>query len=332
MEILIIGGTRNAGHFLTLELLQHGHRVTLFNRGQTPDELPGDVRRLHGDRSDPASLAQALAGRSFDAVIDMALYNEMDAKAITDLLNGRIGHYLFLSTGQVYLVREESPRPFSEEAFEKSILPAPAKGMRDYEEWLYGVQKSEAESVLMRAWETRGFPFTTLRLPMVNSERDHFHRVLGYVLRLQDGGPILIPEGKHLLLRHVYVADVVRAIVKLIENGSGRGRAYNISQDETLTIEEFLATLAEMVGCKAQLVRVPVALLESRGLLPDCSPFSDPWMSELDNTRSKLELGMEYTPAVVCLQKLVTYFSGHQLPAPEGYRHRSEEIRLANQM
>jgi NAD(P)-dependent dehydrogenase (short-subunit alcohol dehydrogenase family) len=101
LEILIIGGTRNLGHLLTLELLQAGHRVTVFNRGQTPDELPADVQRLRGDRSDPARLAPALAGRSFDGVVDTTLYNGADAQTITALLDGRVGQYLFLSTGQV---------------------------------------------------------------------------------------------------------------------------------------------------------------------------------------------------------------------------------------
>ena len=166
MEILIIGGTRNAGHFLTLELLQHGHKVTVFNRGRTPDELP----------------------------------------------------------------------------------------------------------------------------------------------------------------------DVVQAIVKVIETGSGKGRVYNISQDETLSIEEFLALLATMAGCTLSLAQLPREVLENTGLLPDCSPFSDSWMSELDNQRSRMELGMQYTPPSVYLQKMVSYFTSHPLPLPEGYRRRDEEIRLATQI
>src|SRR5829696_9176485 len=99
MEILIIGGTRNVGHLLTLELRTQGHSVTVLNRGKTPDELPEDIQRLHCDRSDAAALAQTLSGRSFDAVVDMALYDGTDAKAVTQLLDGSVGQYIFLSTG-----------------------------------------------------------------------------------------------------------------------------------------------------------------------------------------------------------------------------------------
>ena len=328
MEVLIIGGTRNLGHLLALDLLKVGHQVTIFNRGQTPDELPAEVRRLRGDRNDPSQLKQALAGRSFDVVVDMTLYKGADAKAVSELLDGRVGHYIFLSTGQVYLLRTDLRRPFAEDDYAGPTLDAPPADSRDHEEWLYGIEKRQAEDALRAAWKTRRFPFTALRLPMVNSERDHFHRIYGYFLRLRDGGPILIPAGAHLPLRHVYGHDVLQAIATLIQGKIGKGRAYNISQDETLSVEDFLAQLASLADCDLRIVRIHKELLEARNLLPDCSPFSDPWMSELDNRRSKEELGMQYTPLPVYLQKLVEYYRSHLPPTPPGYRRRIEELAL----
>ena len=304
--------------------------MTVFNRGITPDELPPNVQRLHGDRSDTHALSGALAGRSFDVVVDMALYNATDAKIITDLLDGRTGQYLFLSTGQVYLVREEFSRPFAETATEKPFLPAPLPGTRDHDEWLYGVNKSQAEDILMEAWQAHRFPVTILRLPMVNSERDHFQRIYGYLLRMRDGGPILLPTGNHLLLRHVYAADVVQAILRVIHTGRGKGRVYNISQDETVTIDDYLLLLAEIAGHALKLKYIARTVLADLQLLPDCSPFSDPWMSELDNQRSKLELGMQYTPLAGYLEKLVRHYEDAQPPLPDGYRRRTQEIRLAS--
>lgn len=331
MKILIIGGTRNLGHFLTLQLLSHGHQVTLFNRGQTPDELPAEIERLQGDRSNAANLAQAIAGRDFDAVVDMALYNQVDANQSAQLLNGRVGHYLFISTGQIYLVRQSVTRPFHEEDDRHPFVEAPPLGTRDYEEWLYGVEKSQAEDVLLEAWESKSFPVTILRLPMVNSERDHFHRIYNYLLRLQDNSPILLPTGNHLHLRHVFGEDVVQAMLNLIKSETGKGRAYNISQEETLSIAEFIRLLAQIANCKLHLAHIPFNVLEAHSLIPDCSPFSDPWMSELDNTRSKLELRMQYTPISVYLRKLVAYYQAHQLSTPAGYQRRQEEIELAKQ-
>lgn len=330
MHILIIGGTRNMGLALVNELRQAGHRVTIFNRGKTPDSLPDDVERRRGDRTDPTQLQAALAGRSFDAVIDMVLYKGSEAETICQLLNGRTGHYIFVSTGQVYLVREGIERPFREEDYAGRLMPAPKQESYGYAEWLYGKEKRDAEDTLARAWETQNFPYTSLRLPMVNSPRDHFARLYGYILRLQDGGPILVPETPDYPLRHIYANDVVRAIKGVLENGLGKGRAYNLSQDETVTLDQFLHLLGRLLDVEPKTVRLRRSLLEANGFLPDCSPFSDRWMSELDNSRSKAELGVTYTPLRDYVAALVNHYAANPPPhKPVGYRRRTAEINFA---
>jgi nucleoside-diphosphate-sugar epimerase len=178
------------------------------------------------------------------------------------------------------------------------------------------------------AWTNTRFPYTSLRLPMVNTERDHFDRIYGYFLRLQDAGPILVPDDPGLPLRHVYGDDVAQAIVRLAGSDLGKGEAYNIGQDEAVSLEEFLRMLAELAQRPLKLVRLPRPTLEQAGLLPDCSPFSDPWMSALDNARSKQELGMEYTPLEVYLEKLVAFFQSAPKRAIPGYNRRKQELDL----
>lgn len=331
MNILIIGGTRNLGHRLVNTLLPVGHHITLLNRGMTRDELPAQIERLRADRTDPQQLQHTLHGRSFDVVIDNALYNGHEAETVVNLLGGRVGHYIFVSSGQVYLVREGAERPFREDNYEGRVMPAPKHTTYAYEEWTYGVEKRQAEDVFTRAWAESGFPFTSLRLPMVNSERDHFARLYNYILRIKDGGPILVPSTPNYPLRHVYGGDVIQAIIRLIETGGGKGRAYNISQDETVTLDEFLALLGDALGVPPVILRVKRDLLEANGFLPDCSPFSERWMSELDNERSKTELGLQYTPLREYLQKLVDHYHAHTMPPPVSYRRRHAEKALALQ-
>jgi nucleoside-diphosphate-sugar epimerase len=328
MKILVIGGTRNLGHTLVYALVGQGYRVTVFNRGRTRDELPPEVERLRGDRTDHAQLAMALGGRSFDVVVDTTLYKGDEAEDVISLLNGRVGHYIFLSSGQVYLVREAISRPFTEAMYEGRVMPPPKFGTFGHEEWQYGVDKRRCEDTLSAAHAANGFPFTTLRLPMVNGERDHFKRLYNYILRLKDGGPILAPSTPNYALRHVYSADVVQAMLHLIQTGKGKGMAYNISQDETLSLEEFLAMLGDLLDVQPQLVRVPRNLLEANGFLPDCSPFSERWMSELDNQLSKTELNMTYTPVETYLARIVAHYNDHPPAAPASYRRRRSELSL----
>jgi nucleoside-diphosphate-sugar epimerase len=325
---LVIGGTRNLGPDLVAALLARGDAVTVLNRGITEGPLPPEVRRLRADRSDPAALAEALRGRSFDLVVDTTLYTGPDAEALARLLDGRVGRYVFWSTGQVYLVRVGPQRPFREEDYDGPLMPEPPAGDEsDRRNWVYGVEKRAAEDALRAAWRERRFPWVSLRMPMINSERDHYTRIAGYVHRLLDGGPIVLPEDE-LPLRHVYGKDVVAATVRAAGEVVPAGTEVNISQDETLTLEQMLGVLAEACGRPLRVRRLPRRTLEQHRLLPGCSPFSDPWMSALTNERSKLVLGVTYTPVREYAPAVVE--AALALPAAQviGYALRPEELGL----
>jgi nucleoside-diphosphate-sugar epimerase len=330
MRSLIIGGTRNLGPSIVHVLLQREYEVAVFNRGQTRDDLPEEVERLRGDRTNTEELRRVLTGKKFDLVIDTTLYTGAEAEAMVELFKGRAGRYVFLSTGQVYLVRIGSEKPYKEDDYAGPVMAEPPKSnVSEYENWRYGFDKRAAEDVFASAWAKDKFPFTSLRLPMVNSERDHYDRMYGYFLRIQDEGPILIPDEDGAPVRHVYGEDVVQAITRLAESEKGKGRAFNIGQDETLSLTQFLELLAETMHCPLNIVRAPREELDREGLLPHCSPFSGKWMSSLDNARSKKELRMEYTPVATYVKKLVSYFQAVRPHNVEGYAQRQREVEFA---
>lgn len=328
-KILIIGGTRNMGYSLLHRLVEQGHDVTVLNRGREKAALPPHVYRLHADRTDANQMQRALMGKQFDVVVDFVMYNGAEAKTIVQLLQNQVDHYIFISTGQVYLVREDIERPFSEEDYEGMLRPAPVDWSFSREEWEYGIVKREAEDVFTQAHAEHGFPYTSLRLPMVNSERDSFKRLYSYILRLKDGGPILVPEKPNYPLRHVYGEDVVRVIDQLISSGQGKGDAFNICQDETVTIDDFLQMLAALLGTPLHICRAKRLDLVAEGFLPDCSPFSEHWMSELTNDKSKALLNVAYTPLPTYLQQLVAHYDANPPTPPVGYRRRRAELDFA---
>jgi len=326
-NILIIGGARNMGYYLAKQLIESGHKLTMLYRGVVNDDLPDTVHHLHADRTDTNQLRRALLAKSFDVVVDFALYEGTATDDILNIFTDDVGQYLVISTGQVYLVREGIQRPFREDEYEGRVMPAPKENTFAHEEWKYGMQKREVEDKLRRAWDENSFPYTIFRLPMVNSGRDQFNRLYNYYLRLRDGGPILIPETPNYLLNHVYAMDVIAAIMHVIETGDGKGEAYNIAQDESVSLDDFLSILAELMGTTSQIIRAKRSDLEANGFLPDCSPFSERWMSELDNTKSKEQLAMRYTSLPDYLGELVSYFRSNTIPEPLTYRRRRAELQ-----
>jgi len=332
MHVLVIGGNRFVGRLLGFRLLAGGHRITLLNRGSLPDPFGelfgGRVERLVGDRT--KDLERLVSGRTFDAVVDLAAFTGEDGRRAAEVLRGRTGHYLMISTGQVYLVRDGCPRPASEHDYEGPLVPKP-DDPHELDEWDYGVGKRACEDALAEAHARHGFPVTRIRVPMVNGERDYFRRIEGYLWRLLDGGPVLLPDGGTHRVRHVYGAELARFLVELLLRADTFGHAYNLAQHETPTLAELVGRLRDLMGSSARIVPVAAARLAAAGLSPTAvSPFSGAWMSFLDPHRVEHELGFRHEPLELYLGKIVAAFLGHP-PAdrPPALAGRAAELRLA---
>ncbi len=331
MHVLVIGGTRFLGQALVWHLLAAGHQVTLLNRGTRPDAFGGRVERLQADRTTPA-FADALRKRHFDATVDFAAYKEADVRGVVEGLGERAGHYVLISTGQVYLVCPDAPRPASEEHYGLPVMAEPAEPA-EREEWLYGVGKRACEDVLVEA-AAQGFRATRLRLPMVNGAGDYYQRLDGYCLRILDGGPLLLPKGLGRDCRHVYGDDVAAQICALLAQGSGVGEAYNLCQDEVVPLPTLLALLGEVLGAaKVRLVEVePQALEAARLSAKSASPFSVRWMSCLSPEKARAQLKFRHTPLREYLARVVAAFRAHPPPLPAGYAQRAAELALAKRL
>jgi nucleoside-diphosphate-sugar epimerase len=326
MKVLVVGGTRYVGYELVWRLLLAGHDVTLLNRGRTPDPFGARVTRLVGDRR--GDFARLVAGHRFDAAVDFAAYLESDVRAAIDTLDA--GHYVFISTGQTYLVREGCPLPARETDYDGPVMPKPGDP-RDHWDWEYGVGKRACEDALQAAWDGKRFPGTRVRIPIVNGERDPTRRLEGYLWRVLDGGPIVLPDGGTGLLRHVYAGDVVRFLVRILGVAATHGRAYNVCQEEMLPLRELVSLVADAMGARPRLVDVPSAAIEAAGLeVKAVSPFTTRWTSRLDPTRAREELGFRPRPLRDALDVVARSFLAHLPPTPpDGYVGRAAERTLA---
>jgi nucleoside-diphosphate-sugar epimerase len=332
MHVLVIGGTRSIGYQLVWRLVAAGHRVSTFNRGRCPDPFGDRVVRLGGDRTAEA-FSRLLRGRRFDATVDFAANTAADVRGVAEVLGANAGHYVFISSGQVYLVRQDCPRPAREQDYDGPLLPEP-EGPADRAAWRYGVEKRQAEDALVVAWREQGLASTRLRLPMVNGERDPFRRIESYLWRLLDGGPLLIPEDGVQKLRHVYSGDVVNAIVELLGDERTFGEAYNLTQYEAPALVDLVTILAGLLGASPRLVAVTDAELHDDQLTKLLvSPFSDHWMSDMENGKAVVELRFRPESLRHYLDKVVTAFLNHPPKAPPpGYDQRATELALAEEV
>ena len=147
MRCLVLGGSSFVGGRLVERLLAEGHETAVLNRGRTGSPRPG-VTQLIADRRDPATIRAALSHGYWDAVFDVSGYiMATDAEnflALLDLLDGRAGRYVFVSSVMAYAPSGYFPWPET-----APVTPDPPT--------TYGGFKAFAEQAMLERFAASGF-------------------------------------------------------------------------------------------------------------------------------------------------------------------------------
>ena len=330
MQVLVIGGSRFIGRAVVQRLLMEGHRVTLLNRGKSPDPFGTRVSRVIGDRGDAKTLQRALGRREFDAVVDVIAFRQEETQTAVEQLRGRIGHFIHVSTASVYLIRDRLLGPFREEDFAGRLAPKTETGRSS---WLYAYHKRRCEHALQLAWDTEQFPYTALRLPMVAGPDDYTERALAYLERLADGGALILPDGGLNSWGFLWVHDVAEAIAANLMNANAFGRAYNLAQRELVSVRQFVETAADCLGRPTRLVPVPTEWLQRLNLGTAFSPYTHDHDIVLDTAAARRDLLFEPTPFGTWCDQLVADFRTRWNGKPSRlYATRAMELRLVQEL
>lgn len=329
MKILILGGTRFFGYHIARRLLEDGHDLTLFNRGVTADDFGGRVQRIHGDRNDHEQFFELLRNKAFDVVVDMIAFKAEDSRSAVRTFEGKVGHFIHISTGSVYVVTNDFPCPLREEDFNRELLPPPKK---EAEMWLYGYHKRRCEEVLREAQEKRAFPVTILRLPIVMGEMDHTLRAYSYFIRIEDGRPIILPDAGMNVFTHIYQGDIVKTVASNLMNPSSFGQAYNLAMAEVMSVRSFVLKSADFLGRKPELVDIPWQVLEEAGLGTSLSPFSSRRPFILSTEKAARDLNFSSTPVETWLGRTISWFQEqYKGGLPDNYKARTKEIAFVQE-
>ena len=350
-KVLVIGGTQYFGKIIVRKLLERGDEVWLFTRGRKRPEFWSEVHPILGDRQDDEDFARKLRGKSFDGVIDNIAYRKEDVECAVRTFRGNVGKYLFTSTISVY---GGSGHALQRRTRQTAHLPAWQFEYVDLERCCpireedldlstvdytyspdlhpYAQGKRHGERVL---WETRDFPYVTLRLPPVLGPEDPSLRLWYYLQRLLDGQEIILPEGGFNLFRNMYSADVAQAFLDALDSDRTTPGPYNIAQGEIMTLRRFIGTLAQAAGREPLLVPIPLEILEAHSSLPYANwlfdPFSQPPSYVMAIDKARRDFGMTWTPQEEWMRATVEWYTSPAFERRDSpfYELRSQEVALA---
>ena len=256
LDILVLGGTGFLGPHQIEPALARGHRVTMFNRGVTDAGLFGDrVETLIGNRDNRVDQGlKALAGtRRWDIVIDNSGFVGRHVRDSAELLHGRVGRYLFVSTISAYDLLEEGGT-FSEDS------PLSRAAAPDDELSGYGPMKAVCDRVVR---EVYGSSAVIVRPTYIVGPRDETDRFAYWIDRMSRGGEVLGPPDPAKQFQWIDVRDLGSWMIDLAERGTTG--VFNAAS-KPMAWSRILAELAQASGQVSQMRAATVELLDELGI------------------------------------------------------------------
>ncbi len=309
MRVLVAGGTRFIGRHLVEFLLDEGHEVTLFNRGQTNPDLFPEAARVAGERADPPAV---LGQRDWDWVFDVSAYVEEEVVPLVRAVGPRTGRYVYVSTGGVYM-----PRPDGAEITEDSPQwPAEERYLGDGAPNAYGAKKAKAERALWRLGPECGMQVTVVRPVVVYGPWDPTDRCHYWLHRVKAGG-VVVPGEPAAFTRCVYVKDLARELIAAAKAPHAANRAYNAAQTRHRTLREWIDTAAASVGTTPRVATVSWEALREAGVahLPAVSRGAG---RNFSTERAQRELGLTSTPFAQTVAECLAHMEAEGRPIKEG--------------
>ncbi|WP_193193502.1 NAD-dependent epimerase/dehydratase family protein [Nostoc sp. MG11] len=236
MRILIMGGTRFIGVYLTQLLVEQGHEVVLFNRGNRPAPSLPEVGQITGDRTDATQLKEKLSQEKFDVIFDNNGRELTDTQPLAEIFQERVKHFVYMSSAGVYLKSDQLPHVEGDTVDPKSRHRG----------------KHETEAYLTQL----GLPFTSIRPTYIYGPRNYNELESWFFDRIVRDRPIPIPGNGLHITQLGHVKDLAKAMTQVMDNEQAVGQIYNVSGDRFVTFDGLARASAVAAGKSPDAVKI----------------------------------------------------------------------------
>ncbi|MBO5900154.1 MAG: GDP-mannose 4,6-dehydratase [Lentisphaeria bacterium] len=281
MKIFITGGAGFIGSHLTEALLNAGHEVVIADNFST--STPANLDRVKGNPGlqvfeldiveAPERVAELV--KESDAVIHLAaaVGVEMVVKnpvhTITTNVHGtenvlapaaKYGkRTIIASTSEVY--GKSTNEKFSET--DDLLIGSPFNSR-----WCYASSKLLDEFSLMAFHREAGLPGTVVRFFNTVGPRQtgRYGMVIPrFVAQALKNEPLTVYGDGEQSRCFCHVADVVRALMLLLDNKESIGNIYNIGSQELVSIRELAQEIIKRTGSKSEIKAIPYEVAYAKG-------------------------------------------------------------------
>jgi nucleoside-diphosphate-sugar epimerase len=247
MRVLFIGGSGNISTACGSLALASGMDLFILTRGKQEKPELAHATFLTADINNPSAVNKALAGTTFDVVVNFIAYAPEEVERDIQLFSGRCGQYIFISSASAY----QKP-PSHHLITESTPLANPY--------WDYSRDKIACEDLLMEAYREKGFPATIVRpshtyetvIPAAIGSWEDFT----LIERMRQGKEIIIHGDGTSLWTMTHSRDFAKGFVGLLGNMQSLGHSFHITSEEVLTWNQIYEAMAEAAGVGLNAVHI----------------------------------------------------------------------------
>lgn len=261
MDIVVTGATGFLAQNLVPVLRERGHRVralvlptedATWLRDLGVAIFPGDVRK-------PETLTEPMRGADavFHTAALMAMWRPMPVHYAVHVTGTENVCRASLAAGIKRVVHVSSAITYTPGTGQPIREDSPQNPLHEP----HAVTKAQGDKLVQRMIAEDGLPAVIVRPEAMFGpyDRINFRRLAD---RLRAGKSIIIGSGRNAV-PFVYVTDVVQGLLLALEHPRAVGQAYNITNDETMSEEEFLRAIAEEVDGQPPRIHIPYRALYS---------------------------------------------------------------------
>jgi UDP-glucose 4-epimerase len=312
-SVLITGGAGFIGSHLAEELLHKGHEVTALDNLSTGrlenvahlEKTPG-FRLVIGDILNETLVDKLVEQSEWVFHLAAAVGVELIVKDPIGVLTTNIKgsevvietayryrrKILIASTSEIY--GKNSKGPLKED--DDRILGSTTKSR-----WSYSTSKAVDEILAYTYWKEKQLPAIIVRLFNTVGPRQtgHYGMVIPRFVEQALKGKDITVYGDGTQTRcFLYVKDVARAMVKLMETPEAVGQVFNLGSQQEVSIHELARKVVEMAGSSSRVVFVPYDEAYEEG-------FEDMQRRVPDTSKAAAMIGFKPTADLEAILKMV---------------------------
>lgn len=255
MRLLVLGGTRFVGRAAVQAAIRRGDDVTVVNRGIS-GHVPDAAELVLADRTDPPALGRALRTGEWDAVLDTWSGAPRFVNAAVQLLAGRVGHYLYVSSRSVYAW------PLAVGSDESAPVVSGSAVSDDADD--YPAAKRGGELAVLSRFDGHAL---LARAGLILGPYENVGRLPWWLRRIARSGKFLAPGPADQPLQYVDVRDLADFLL-LAADRNLAGAVNTVSETGHTTMGRLLAACVSVTGSGAVPAWATPQQIAAAGLQP----------------------------------------------------------------